>query len=344
MFRRGDSEMSVNVGIVGAGGVAQVHLRNLRVVPGVDVVAVADTDAAVAEGMARQFGFRAYADPLTMFNGEELDAVTIATPPRSHAALAIEAAARGIHIFLEKPMAPTIEECDRIIEAADAAGVVLMLGFKKRYAPAYAFLKEQEHEWGKPRIAFWRYQLGPFDREWFWAEDDGGGPVIDNTAHCLDLLRYLVGEPVTVYAEASNFFTRHRNVDLSEVVFTLRFENGETAAVAAGAAGIWADDESERLTLSYDTVNVDVYGRFDVPRRMRVMERDGVGPSIRFWEGDASGFSGEFAAFVECIRGEAAPRATGIDGKRALELGLAIKESGRRGTPVVMSWANKPRL
>ena len=327
----------MKIGIIGAGGVGRVHLQHLRVVPGASVVAVADLDVAAAEDVASHFGIRSYCDPIAMMDTESLDAVTIGTPPISHTPLAIEAAARGLHIFLEKPMAPTVADCERITQAAAVAQVVLMLGFKKRYAPAYAFLKEQQQVWGQPRIVFWRYQLGPFDRDWFWAEDNGGGPVLENTVHCLDLLRYLVGEPETVYAETSNFFTKDRDVELSEVVFTVRFESGATAAVAAGAAGIWAYDESERLTLAYDDVNVDVYGRFDVPRRMRVMEREGMGPSIRFWEGDASGFSDELAAFVDCVRGEASPRATGVDGRRALEFGLAIKEAGRTRLPVEVS-------
>jgi predicted dehydrogenase len=246
-------------------------------------VAVADVDMDVANAVAQRFGLRAYSDPIEMMDNEDLEAVTIGTPPKTHASLATEAAARGLHIFLEKPLAPTIAECDTIIETAAAAGVVLMLGFKKRYAPAYAFLKEQEQVWGQPRIALCRYQLGPFDKDWVWAENDGGGPVIENTSHCLDLLRYLFGEPRTVFAETSNFFTKHRDSDVSEVVFTIRFESGATAAVAAGAAGIWADDESERITLSFDAANVDVSGPFDSPRTMRIMERDGVGPSIRSW-------------------------------------------------------------
>jgi predicted dehydrogenase len=72
---------------------------------------------------------------------------------------------------------------------------------------------------------------------------------------------------------------------------------------------------------------------FDTPRTMRIMERAATDPFIKSWE-DATGFGGEFAAFVECVQGKATPRATGIDGKRALQLGLAVKQSGRTGMPV----------
>ena len=72
-----------------------------------------------------------------------------------------------------------------------------MLGFKKRYAPAYRFLKESEAEWGPPRMGLCRYQLGPVPKDWFWDEADGGGPLVENTAHCLDVLRYLFGDAET---------------------------------------------------------------------------------------------------------------------------------------------------
>lgn len=324
--------MAIRVGVIGL-GIGKTHLQHYQALDGVEIAAVADVNARAAEALGARYGARAYADALEMMDSERLDAVSICTPPRAHSALTIAAAARGLHVLCEKPMAPTLADCDAMIEAAGKAGITLMLGFKKRYAPAYAFLKEREPTWGRPRIALCRYQLGPVAKDWFWDESDGGGPLVENTAHCFDLLRYLMGDAKTVYAEISNFFSKGRDADVAEAVCTIRFQGGATAAVAAGAAGIWAYDASERLTFSYDAANVEVFGRFDLPRTMRVMERTATDVAVKTWE-DASGFAGQFAAFVECVRGEATPRATGIDGKRALALGLAVKRSGRTGQPV----------
>jgi predicted dehydrogenase len=331
--------MPIRVGVIGL-GIGKVHLQNYQAMPDVEIAAVADVNAEAASVLGAQYDATPYADAFEMLRREQLDAVSVCTPPKHHAPLVVAAAERGIHVLCEKPMAPTLAECDQMIEAAAKAGVTLMIGFKKRYAPAYAYLKEREAEWGQPRIALCRYQLGPVAKAWFWDEADGGGPLIENTAHCLDVLRYLMGDVETVYAETSNLLNRSNagaGSDVAEAVFTLRFRSGATAAVAAGAAGVWAYDELERLSFSYDRQIVEVYGRFDVPRTMRIMERaterEGAGVTVRTWE-DATGFPQEFAAFVECAQGKATPRATGSDGRAALQLGLAIKESGRSGKPI----------
>ena len=325
--------MTIKVGVIGL-GIGKVHLQNYSALPGVEIAAVADLNRRAAESIGARYGANAYTDPLELLAKEQLDAVSICTPPKAHRELVVAAAERGLHILCEKPMAPTVADCDAMIEATAKAGVTLMIGFKKRYAPAYAFLKDHEAEWGRPRVALARYQLGPVGKDWFWDESDGGGPLIENTAHCIDILCHLLGEPETVYAETSNFFTPQRAVDISEAVFTLRFANA-TAAVAAGAAGVWAYDASERLSFSYDDRIAEVFGRFDMPRTLRLMGRTESDITVKSWE-DASGFSGQFAAFVECVAGRAQPRATGLDGRRALRVGLAIKASGRTGRPVAI--------
>jgi predicted dehydrogenase len=321
----------IRVGVVGL-GIGKTHLQHYAALEGVEIAAVADVNGAAAEALGSRYGARPFSDALEMMATARLDAVSICTPPRVHKELVVAAAERGLHVLCEKPMAPTVADCDAMIEAADRAGTTLMLGFKKRYAPAYQWLKEREPEWGRPHIAMARYQLGPVGKDWFWDEGDGGGPIIENTAHCIDILRYLLGEPTAAYAEISNFFSTTRQTDVAEAVFTLRFADA-TAAIAAGAAGVWAYDASERLSFSYDGAIAEVYGRFDLPRTIRVMGRSDADVSLKSWE-DCSGWSGEFSAFVNCVRDIEKPRATGFDGKRALQIGLAIKQSGRTGQPV----------
>jgi len=329
--------MTMRVGVIGLAGVGKTHLQYFRALDGVEIPAVADVVGDVARTFAQKYGAKAYTDGVAMMDGEKLDAVTIGTPPKYHAALTIAAAQRGLHVLCEKPMAPTLADCDAMIEATRKAGVTLMIGFKKRYSPAYSFLKDKEAEWGQPRIALCRYQLGPVAKSWFWDEADGGGPLVENTAHCFDVLRYLMGEPKTVYAETSNHFTKTgpgAAYDVAEAVFTIRFQSGATAAVAAGAAGVWAYDASERLSFSYDGAIAEVFGRFDRPATMRLMDRTATDVTVKSWFDDPSGFSGQFAAFVECVQGKATPRATGLDGMRALQLSLAVKQSGRTSKPV----------
>ena len=324
----------VRVGVIGL-GIGERHVQEYLKLEGVQVAAVADIARERAEQVARRYGIaRAYASGPEMLEGERLEAVSICTTPRSHRELVLAAAERGLHILCEKPMAPALADCDDMIAACERVGVTLLLGFKKRSSLPFRFLKSQEGEWGCPRTAQVRYQLGPVQKDWFWDEVDGGGPLVENTAHAFDMLRFLLGEAERVYAEGSNHFAPGRDVP-SEAVCTLRFASGSLVSLIAGAGGIWAYDASEHWVLNYDRLNAELHGPFDSPRRLRLMQRDGQTIEERWWQ-EATGWPEQMRHFLDCVRGQAEPRATGEDGKRALQLSLAVRESIRRGAPVTV--------
>jgi predicted dehydrogenase len=330
--------MTIQIGVIGL-GIGQVHLRQYHALPNARIVAVADIDARLAEEAAARYGATAYSDGLRLIEEAGLDAVSICTTPRTHCALTEAAAARGLHVFCEKPMAPTLDECQRMIAACDKAGVILAIGFKKRYAPAYAWLKEQEATWGAPRIATVKYQHGPVGKAWFWDAADGGGPLVEAAGHSLDLLRYLCGEVASVYAHTTNFFSQeHSQTVPAEVAAVLRFTSGSVATLTAGCIAEWTDTHNERWALAYDGALAEVEGPLDEPVLLRWQRRGEAQESVRqFLRGEAGGFAGEFSDFLRCIEtGEGAPRATGVDGLRALQLSLALKESGRTGQVVAV--------
>ena len=153
------------------------------------------------------YGVRAYADASELLAREELDAVTIATPPLLHREQVAQAADKGLHIFLEKPIAPSLEDADAIIAACDRAGVLLQLGFKKRFAPAFAWIQEQADELGSPRVVSYRFQqFGRIEKDWFWDEGRWRRPDHRARLPALDILAWFLGEPVRVFAETGNFF------------------------------------------------------------------------------------------------------------------------------------------
>lgn len=177
-----------------------------------------------------------------------------------------------------------------------------------------------------------RYQLGPVDKDWFWDEADGGGPLIENTAHVFDMLRYLLGDAERVYAEGGSALAPGRTT-VAEAVCTIRFQAGTVVSLAAGAGGSWAYDQSERWVLNYDGLNAELVGPFDAVNSLRTMKRAAGTVETRWWA-ETSGWPEEMSHFLACIRGEEQPRATGADGKAALEMGLAVKQSVRTGLPV----------
>jgi UDP-N-acetylglucosamine 3-dehydrogenase len=331
----------VRVGVIGL-GIGEKHVQEYLQLDGMRLVAVADTVLERAEKVAARHSLRPYQNGLDMLEHEDLEAVSICTPPRWHHDQVLAAAERGLHVLCEKPMAPSLEECDDMIAACHRAGTTLLLGYKKRSSPLFRFLKESQVQWGEPRIGQVRYQLGPVDKAWFWEAGDGGGPLIENTAHAFDMLRYLFGDVERVYAEGNNALAPPDcgrvplRGELASAACTLRFRSGSIVTLAAGCGGIWGYDQSERWVLNYDALNVEASGPFDSPRVTRLMRRDGVSIEERSWA-DASGWSQQMAHFLACIRGEEQPRATGEDGKRALELGLAVKRSARTGQPVAIA-------
>ena len=177
------------------------HAQALAALDDVRLVAATRTNpVALAEFTAR-YGGRGYTDLNAVLADPAVDAVVIATPHHLHT-VAVEAAAQaGKHILLEKPMAPTLAECDRILAAADQAGVTLMLGHTSQFAPAYQLAKQMldggelgEIVLGVSTMSkFW---FEPNRRDWHLDRQTGGGMWLTAGIHCLDRLTWLVGSPV----------------------------------------------------------------------------------------------------------------------------------------------------
>lgn len=330
--------MAVRIGVIGL-GIGKIHLQHLRMLEDVEIVAVADPVADLRAWAERVYGVRGYGDAAELLERERLDAVTVATPPRLHRPQVEMAAARGVHVFLEKPISRTLEDADTIIAACERAGVVLQLGFKKRFAPAFVWLKEQEEVLGRPRVVTYKFQqVGRYHKAWFWDEEDGGGPLVEHACHALDVLAWLLGEPVRVFAETDNFFHPEYAAVEEQAVATFRFDSGAIATLAVGLTGqtSWPGyDAGERVSVLYERGVGELQGWMDAPyvaRRQLYTELAVV--ERRFDAG--SGFPQELAHFVECVRSGATPRVGGRDGRRALLLSLALKQSGRSHQPVAL--------
>jgi 2-alkyl-3-oxoalkanoate reductase len=130
-----NSEQPLRVGVIGAGYVARYHLRALKAIPGVNLAAVVDPDVDKAEALAQEFSIPSVAKALDDLSSDALDVVHVLTPPMLHAPLAIDAMRRGAHVLVEKPMAETVEECDRMIATARETGRILSVNHSYRFDP-----------------------------------------------------------------------------------------------------------------------------------------------------------------------------------------------------------------
>ncbi|MFH1539453.1 MAG: Gfo/Idh/MocA family oxidoreductase [bacterium] len=248
----------IRIGLVGAGGIALTsHLPWYRLHPGVRLAAVADTDEKKLRLARRAFGIpRGFSDASELFASGEVDAVDICTPPWCHEEQVAGAAAAGLHILCEKPLGLNAAQTRRMLKAVGEAGVILQVGFQKRFNPGFIKMREmiRDGRIGKVTGArvnwdFWYPDLGApqfrriveaagrlgvdLGREFgLWRASDarsGGWSLIDASIHYVDTLRYLMGEIAEVSCETRAVRTDAVNEDYS--LLTLGFENGAMASI-----------------------------------------------------------------------------------------------------------------
>ena len=192
-----ESHGVLRVAVIGCGRISQVHLHTIAREPRVRLVAVADIDGKAASGAGEAFGVPAFTDPDDMLTKIHPDAVILCTPPNTHRCLAEAALSAGAHLLCEKPLAITLEDAEHMMHAAEAAGRTLMMASKFRYVQDVI----------KARGIIYSGILGEvilFENEFCsrvemksrWnsrADVAGGGVLIDNGCHSVDIVRYLLG-------------------------------------------------------------------------------------------------------------------------------------------------------
>lgn len=337
----------VGVGLIGAGRIGGSHAQLLAErVPGARLVAVADPRPAAAAELAARFGASPFTDPAELIGSDEVDAVVIAATSEAHADLIVAAARAGKGIFCEKPMSLTLADADRAIAAADEAGVVLQVGFNRRFDAGFraAFDAIAAGAIGSVQL------MRSLTRDPGLANPAAVPPwtvFLLTLIHDFDTLLWLNpgAEPVEVYATADALvapdFKAAGLLDTAVVVIT--FDNGARAVAEA----------SFSATYGYD-VRGEVFGSLGM-----VTAGDGNRTSMRLFTADGrsndtargdvellrDAYTAEFVEFVAAVREGRAPCVTGRDARRALQIALACIESVRRHAPVAIEAAvNEPAV
>jgi myo-inositol 2-dehydrogenase / D-chiro-inositol 1-dehydrogenase len=333
----GVGDRPVGVALVGSGRMGSHHGETLsRRVPGARLVAVADPAPGAAERAAAALGAdRAYADVAALWEDPAVDAVVVATPARTHADLVVAAARAGKGVFCEKPMAVTLADADRAIDAARAAGVVLQVGFNRRFAADWVAARRliDAGRLGTPRL------LRSVTR------DPGGfdpARVLPDTIfletliHDFDTLRFLNpgAEAVEVHATADALVEpgwRDRGL-LDTAVVVVRFDNGAVATAEACFEAAYGYD------VRGEVLGSGGMAQMGDGRRTGMTFSDAAGRSVETVRGDqelfADAYTAELTAFVDAVRTGAPPPVTGEDARAALAIALAAAESVRAGRPV----------
>ena len=226
----------MRLGFIGLGwATGSFHLPALEQVPGAVAAAGCDPSAERRAWWQGKTGAPAFATPEEMLASAQIDAVVVATPPQSHAELCLKALDSGRHVFCEKPFVSTMEEADRVLEAAAAAGRQVAVNHEFREKPMYKALKQRIGASDVGRLVFcqiWQLMdLAPWDEPVPWRAAMPNRTLFEGGVHLVDLLLDLYGEaPEAVYARRSSGLDTSRDADAIHLVI-LEFGGGRLAQI-----------------------------------------------------------------------------------------------------------------
>ena len=349
--------------LVGCGSIAPTHARALACLPDAVLVACADASPARADAFAAEFGLPALgwrdllADPA-------IDAVTICAPSGLHAALGVQALRAGKHVVVEKPMDISLAACDTLIAAQRATGRALGVISQHRFDRASLVVRQALDEGllgdlalVDARIPWYRTQEYYDSGDWrgTWAMD-GGGCLMNQGVHTVDLLRWLAGPVTSIYAQART--AAHVRLEVEDsITATLAFASGAVGTLMASTAAF--PGFPARLAL-YGTrgsavIEGDALQTLTIQGREPLVGEAAVAHALQVASGGtraatalaapALGVGGawgeahqaQLADFVRCCRTGETPRVDGVQGRQAVELVLAAYESARTGRVVAPS-------
>jgi len=251
----------VNVGIVGAGFFGEMHAQAIGEIPGLRLRAASRQNRGALEAFCGRFGAVPYADYRDLFNDPQVDVVVIATPHLTHTDTAMQAAAAGKHVLLEKPMALSLQDCDRIIAASRRAGKKLMVGHVNRFARAYRQARSilDSGEVGDIVLgvsSMSKLWMEPNRRPWHMNRETGGGMWLTAGMHCLDRLVWLVGSSVS--SVCAQFDTRFHQQAADDVgLIFVRFRNGAFGCVVSTGYRTGAPKHLTELTCTAGALTID---------------------------------------------------------------------------------------
>lgn len=354
----------VRVAIVGCGKVAGIHAEALAAVPEAEFVAACDISAERASAFAAKHRVRSFTDLGTMLRDTAPEAVIIGTPHPLHAEAAVRAAEAGVHVLVEKPLAATLADADAMLAAARKSGVTLGVISQRRFYEPVQRMKRaiDEGKIGAPALGVfiqysWRdaahYTSDPWRGKW---DTEGGGVLVNQSAHQLDILLWLMGPAAEVSGYWANL--NHPTVEVDDTaVASIRFRNGGVGSIITSLSqkpGIYTKVHIHGTNGSSVGVETDrgatfiagvsqiaeppltdlwtVPGEADQLAALQAEDR----AAFARVNGTTHYHALQIADFVRAIRENRTPPVTGESGRAVVELFSAIYQSHRERRAVVL--------
>jgi len=334
------------IGILGGGGISDTHARAAREVGGIEIVAFAGRNIQSVRQLAAKFGGVPFTNLDNFFSYKPMDAVIIGSPSALHAEQGIAAAGSGLHVLVEKPIDVTVEKADALIDACENARVKLAVCYQDRFAPDAERLKRFIDTGGLGKILLvtshvkW-YRTPDYYSTSGWRgkpEFDGGGALMNQGVHTIDLLLWLFGDVRSVYALSRTAL--HDIASEDTLVATLEFENGAIGTLEAATSAFPGYERRVEITGSEGTiifkhdriVAADLKTEFPggFSDEAHDTNRSASSPVVS----DVSGHKRIIEDFIHAISEDTIPRCDGREGRRSVKLVQAIYKSAKLGKPI----------
>ncbi|HUX94089.1 MAG TPA: Gfo/Idh/MocA family oxidoreductase [Bacteroidales bacterium] len=337
-----------NFGIIGAGLIADFHARAIESLPNASLIAICGTNAIKVRTLSDKYKCRAYTDYNELLDSPEIDIVTIATPSGAHMEPAINAAERGKHVLCEKPLEISLERIDRMIAAHQKAGTSLGGIFNYRFHDTVKYVKEaiDSGRFGKITCAsvfvpWWRPE-SYYKESWHGTMKlDGGGALINQSIHMVDILQYLMGPVESLQAYTA---TLAHDIEAEDTaVSILRFRSGPLGIIYGTTASFPGQYRRLEITGTKGTI-IQEENSFKVWHFEEQQEADKEILS-RFGRIDGGGgvsdpaaipfepHAKNIAAFIDSIENRIQFEISGSEARKAVEIILAIYTSANQNKP-----------
>lgn len=343
---------NLRCGVIGLNGIGGRHAQSLVEMEQVDLIAVADLREDLRLSFAEKLETTAFADYQEMIAQCDLDAVVIGTPHFLHAPMSLFCLEAGLHVFVEKPVAMTVSEADHVIDLAKAKDLKLAVGHNYRTFPGNRAMKKliDDGELGSIHRVLWQWlETRPetyYDRDVWrstWAQA-GGGVLMNQVSHDIDLLCWMLGEPVSVSAMIENW--GHKAEIEDAAIANVKFKSGALCNLQFSICDRrlnYRQISGDKGTLEYrDEKNANshvpdtfVLGRYNQPMRAFISGNDGVAAqNTTTWEdvsvADFEGGQSLLESFVSAVLDGGEPITTGESARWALEVINGMILSGVR--------------
>lgn len=342
---------SHGVVIVGCGVISSMHVKAIRALPNARLVAAVDTVSEKAKELAATEGARALTDLDEALRLPGVDVVCVCVPSGLHAEIGVRAARAGKHVVVEKPMDVTLAAADRLIAACKDSGVKLTVISQRRFENVFRKVHDLATNGGlggqllgTAELKWFRSQQYYESAEWrgTW-ELDGGGALMNQGVHYIDLLRWMMGPVEWVSAVCET--KAHTGIEVEDVALAhIKFTSGALASVDASTAAFPGLKERLELTGSNGTVVVESGVLTLLETREGLRDSELIGPQETSQPSassdpkmiSAGGHAAQLGDFLSAIEEEREPFVSGADGRAAIELILSIYESARQGQRVFL--------